>query len=550
MPNSQPAPRPYLHGLEAWADYLETRALPVRVSILTRFRRLLANDRSTLQQLTHLVSSDPVLSLHVTRTAQQLHQGKRTSVTSIQHAVSSIGLDRLQTLAKELSSLKINPGSMQQKMYFRAIADSLHASFQSAELCRMRGLPFVEEVRLASLLYGFIHWLAWLYAPLHKQHYQERVLLHGVDVALAEQDIFGCTLQALGAELAARWDLPELTRDALSHATSPSHNDLHLLHRRAVQDPSLGKLDMRNINQLTQQRFFPVKLGNWLALTTTRSWHSDKALRLFDILADYLSLTTDRLVSQLHQHCAEAARRYHVAGTLSPAAELIFLPTQDGTPHTGLIPSPELKRLSKGSYPLLEVPPSPAPTTLAEPPAEQEDVARPVEEHLDSDRYRQSLERLTDPQYAFTKPAQVLQTLLQGLHQGLGLQRLALLLVNLPRQQLQCAHRLGLPAEHSLGEVRISLEVPSLFKRLSEKPAGILMDSRNRKKLDPMLPEAFTSRLDQGDYMLMSIFQSSTPVALIYADDLPRHEQLSPFQFEQFRQLCAAASQAMRRLAG
>ncbi len=538
---SQTPSTPQLYGLEAWADHLEPKALPVRASILLRLRRLLANDRSTLQQLTQLVSADPVLSLHVTRVAQQLHQGKHTSVTSIQHAVSSLGLDRFKQLAGQLTNLKVNPASMQQKMYFRAIADSLHASVQSAELCRERGLPFVEEVRLASLLYGFTHWLTWLHAPLHKQHYQERVLLQDVDVALAEQDVFGCTLQALGAELARRWNLPELTREALNHATSPSRNELQLLHRRAVQDPSLGRLEQRNINQLTQQRFFPVKLGNWLALTTTRGWHSDKALRLFDILADYLSQPPDHLLAQLHQRCAEAARHYHVAGTLSPAAELIMLPSAKNAPLSGLIGGKELERLTRSDYPRLPAPATPALAIADEP-------ARAVHRHRDNQRYEQSLARLSDPQYAFSKPAQVLQTLLQGLHQGLGLQRLALLLVNQPHQQLQCAHSLGLPTEHPLKEVKLSLEVPSLFRRLSEKPAGIWLDARNREKLDAMLPESFSRSLDSGDYLLMSVFQRDTPIALIYADDLPKRNRLSQFQYDQFRQLCSAATQTLRRL--
>ncbi len=471
MSQSQPTPPPFLHGLDAWADYLEPRALPIRASILTRFRRLLANDRSTLQQLTRLVGSDPVLSLQVTRTAQQLHRGKRTSVTSLQHAVGSIGLDRLKELARQLTSLKVNPASMQQKMYFRAIADSLHASFQSAELCRQRGLPFIEEVRLASLLYGFTHWLTWLHAPLHKQHYQERVLLQGVDVTLAEQDIFGCTLQALGAELSRRWNLPELTREALNHATSPGRNDLQLLHRRAVQDPSLSQLELRNANQLTQQRFFPVKLGNWLALTTTRSWHSEKTLRLFDILADYLRQTPDQLVAQLHQHCAEAARCYHVAGTLSPAAEMIMLPSPTTPPQTGLLPATELKRLAQDNYPALQVPTPASPTETPVASSVAGELLTPVRRHRDSKRYEAALARLSSPEPTFNKPAQVLQTLLQGLHQGLGLSRLALLLFNQSRQQLHCTHSLGLPEKHPLKSTQLSLAVPSLFKT-SERATG------------------------------------------------------------------------------
>ena len=546
MGQSQPTASLPPYGLDAWADFLEHKPLPVRASILTRFRRLLVNDRTTLQQLTRLVSSDPVLSLHVTRIAQQLHVEKGTSVTGIQHAVSSIGLEPLGQLGRKLDLLKVNPSSMQQKMYFRSIADSLHASWQSAELCRQRGLPFVEEVRLASLLYGFVHWLTWLHAPLHKQHYQERVLLKGVDVALAEEDTFGCTLQALGAELGRRWGLPPLALDALDHATSPDHHALQQLHRRAVQDPALKRQERREINQLTQQRFFPVKLGNWLALTTTRSWTSGKALCLFDIIADYLTTDRDRMLAQLHQNCAAAARCYHVAGTLSPATELIMLPDSGKQPLTGLIPARELKHLHAGPSPRLTA--SIQPFHQAEVHAEMPAAVRPpVSQRKNDARFEQLLSRLNDTEYRFDKPAQVLQTLLQAVQQGLGLPRQVLFLINTRQQTLHGAHQLGVGPEHPLSGLTLHLSAPSLLKRLSERPAGIWLHQKNRQALGSTLPELFTANLDEGDYLLMSIFHRNTPLAVLYADSLPEHPQLSTFQFEQFRQLCAAATQALRR---
>ncbi|MBV0934106.1 HDOD domain-containing protein [Marinobacterium weihaiense] len=552
MGQSQPTPPQPLHGIDAWADYLEHRPLPVRASVLARFKRLLASDRTTLQQLTQLVSSDPVLSLHVTRLAQQRHAEKGTSVTGIQHAVGSIGLETLINLGHELTSLKVNPTSMQQKMYFRAIADSLHASWQSAELCRQRGLPFVEEVRLAALLYGCIHWLAWLHAPLHKQRYQERVLLKGVDVALAEADIFGCTLQSLGAELSRRWRLPPLTIEALNHATSPDRKALQQLHRRALQDPSLGHLEQRDINQLTQQRFFPVKLGNWLALTTTRSWQTDKAARLIDIIADYLSSDPDRVRAGLRRHCAEAARCYHVAGTLSPASEMIMLPSASPRPLTGLISDAELKQLLQGQSPRPEVPlpkakakPEPARPAPAAPPRQE---PAPVETLLDPHCHARLLARLTDPEQRFDKPAQVLHLLLQAIQQGLGLERQALFLIKPGQQTLYCAHGVGLSDNHPLRGVKLNLAVPSLFKRLSERPAGIWLHARNRKALGNTLPESFTACLDGGDYALMSVFQRNRPLAVVYADSQPGHPRLSNVQFEHFKALCAAATQAMRRV--
>ena len=536
---------PCLYGSDAWADYLEQRALPVRVSVLTRFRRLLRDDSTTLHQLSHLIRSDPVLSLHVTRTAQKLHAAKGSNVTSIDHAVNSIGLDQLTALSDSLQSLKVSPRSMQQKMYFRAIADSMHASSQAAEMCRQRGLPFVEEVRLAALLYGFGHWLLWLYAPLHKHEYQKKVLLENVDVALAEQDILGCTVQALSAELADRWGLPELTLAALSHDNSPSRSALQLLHRRALNDPRLGQLEQREINQLTQERFFPVKLGNWLALTSTRSWLSKKTLRLYDIASDYLSCPRDKLIAQLHQTCADASRQYHVPGTLSPATQMLFLDAPDSL--SGLMDNHELTTLQQ-HYPHPEKPV----TQHASPAPVDPDLSTvshaSVETHAHAEIYTQILQRLNDGYPLYTKPAHILQALLQGLHQGLGLSRIALLLIKPNQQQLHCARTLGMDDTAAMKQLKIDLEIPSLLKRLSDKPAGIWLDASKRKTLRPMLPDAFLDAVHTGDYLLMSVFNKGEPLAILYADGGQKVRSLSGFQYEQFRQLCAAATLALKRL--
>lgn len=529
-----------LFRLEAWANYLEPRSLPVRVSVQARLRRLLNNDNTTLQQLTQLVRQDPVLCLHVTRLAQQKHRAKGSTVTGIEHAVGSLGLEPLEQLCRQLETLKVNPTSVQQKMYFRAIADSQHASLQAAELCRQRGLPFVEEVRLAALLYGFVHWMLWLHAPLHKHLYQKRVLEDGIDVVLAEQDLFGCTAQELGAELAQRWDLPELTCEALDHGTSPSHHDLNQLHRRAVRDPRLGQLEQREINQLAQQRFFPVKLGNWLALTTTRGWHSKKAARLFDVMADYLSSDANQILGQLHTNCAEASRQFHVPGTLSPATEMLFIPSSPQ--HLGVLSEKEIARLAKTApRPVKPKPPKPEQDQVDKP-------APPVTEHLHPHIYQQVLERFQNGFDGYTKPAQILQALIQGLHQGLGLARLNLMVIK--GNQAESLRNLGLPKGHPMAELSLSLDVPSLFKRLSEKPAGIWLDTQKRSTLAPMLPESFTTALGDHDCLLMSVFRDDKPLALIYADDLPAHATLSEFQYEQFRQLCAAATLRLKHLPG
>jgi hypothetical protein len=138
--------------------------------------------------------------------------------------------------------------------------------------------------------------------------------------------------------------------------------------------------------------------------------------------------------------------------------------------------------------------------------------------------------------------------LLQGLHQGLGLARVALLLLDPKKHRLHCARTLGISATAAINQLTIDSEIPSLFKRLTEKPAGIWLDDDKRNTLRAMLPEAFMEAAHSGDYLLMSVFNKGEPLAIIYADDGDEVQRLSPFQYEQFRQLCAAATLALKRL--
>ncbi len=137
---------------------------------------------------------------------------------------------------------------------------------------------------------------------------------------------------------------------------------------------------------------------------------------------------------------------------------------------------------------------------------------------------------------------------MQGLHQGLGLARLNIMVIK--GSHTESLRSLGFSTDHPMNSLDINLEVPSLFKRLSEKPAGIWLDEQKRSTLAPMLPESFGLALGDHDCLLMSVFRGEKPLAILYADDLPAHPALSEYQYEQFRQLCAAATLALKHLPG
>ncbi|SEG86433.1 HDOD domain-containing protein [Marinobacterium lutimaris] len=526
-----------LFGLDDWTAYLGDKTLPVRTSSLVRLKHTLANDDSTLASLGHQVLKDPVLALHVTRLAQSRHEAKGSVVTSVDHAIASLGFGAIETLIRELDTMKVHPHSVSERSFFRAIAASHHASVQVADWVSLKQLPYAEEARLAALFYGLVHWMLWLYAPLHKHRFQIGVIEENASPVEMERLVFGCTTQEMGRALADRWKLNELTLQALDHDTSPSLSTIKQLHMRALNDPRLEEEDMRELNHLVQQHYFPVKLANWMTLNVSRSWTGERSLRTFDIIGDYLDQPLAATMSRLHRNCALSAREFHVPGVMMPASELLLLPGGGQLPHR--LTDQELKLYAERF-------PEPAEPQQEELPVEEE--LPPAPELLNPHIYKQILDRFRRGYELYTKQAHILQGLIQGLNRGLGMERVALCVINTRTATLRTAKAIGVDPAEPLSQLEVDLKQPSIFSRLCEKPALLQIHEANRKQIHNGLSPELRGLLEQNDCLIMSIFIGKQPLALIYADRQGSNAPLEEFHLEHFRILCSAATRALKQL--
>ena len=536
---------PILFGTDAWIEHLKDKPIPVRASSVQRLRIMLSKDSTMLHHLSALVRSDPVLCLHVVRAAEKLHADKPSYVTSIDHAVQSLGIDPLTALARSLTPIKLNPASVQQKQYLRTVANSHHAAFQAKTWMKMKRLPFVEEVYLASLFYSIGLWMLWLHAPLHMHKVQIKIREEGVDPTLAEHDVLGCTMQKISMGLSREWGLSELTLLAQDPETSPPKAILAKLHQRALGDPRLSQQEIRELNHLTQERFFPVKIANWLALSVSRGWQSSRNIQTTDIISDYLGLEPHPTLALLHKLCADASRDYHAPGTLAPAAEMLMLPsTLMGNYKLG----PKELALLEASFPKPERPKPKPKKAKPAPTADTVSVEQLPDTFATQAIYSQVAERFLKGYHLYTKPAHILQGLVQGIAQGLGLPRVVLNLVNTKTHSMKAAQVIGLEPDAPMATYQIDLQIPSLFKKLCDKPGCVWITDENRAKYRKMLPEDYQTLLPDHDCLLMSIFRGSQPIAIIYADGGEHGLPLSAFHQDRFKYLCSAATLALKRM--
>lgn len=535
-------------NLDEWLDFFSDKSLPVRASTIVRMRKAIDSPSSNLLSLSPIIRSDPMMVFHISCAAQKLLSAKSAKVASIDHAVQALGFDRIRKLLAGLQGFKLNPTSTVHIMFMRAVADSHHASIQAAEFARLKHQHLQqEEIKLAALLYGFAHWLAWLHAPLHKEAYQRKVLQEGVDVALAEFDIFGCTLQAVGQQLAKKFELPEMTVAALSHDTSPSSDLLAKLHMKAMGDPRLKDDALREINHFFQQPFFSVKLANWLALTATRGWNSPKAKRLYEIISDYIGMDKDATLAHLHSRCAYSAREFFQPGVLSPASEMLLIPSQNSE-IIGIINDAEKSKFGD-QIPVVTVKaqfnknqPNRAATNTP--------LATAPSHYLDQtlfDAIAAEFAALGNSKQ-FIKAGHIIKQLHRGLLEGLGLQRVLILQVSQKDAKLKALLSSGFTADDPFKNFTQDLNIPSIFKRLSTKATFICFSSETSQRLVPLLPTEFERIMPNNDWLLMSLFDNKGPLVMVYADNGHLAPPMNTFIIDRFRFLCTAANQALKTL--
>ena len=525
------------YGLQQWVAFLQDKPLPVHARTSALLRQLLAQENTSLTQLQQVIVTDPVFSLHTVSLANQLNRNPETDVSTVELAVATLGLDRIRQLTETLPLIRINPHSVPHKQYFHAIANSYHAATQAADLCRYPSPAIIHETRTAALLYGVGHWALWRFAPQQMSAIKIRIYEQGSDVTLAEHDVLGCTIQDISLHLAETWQLSRLAVEALRHATSPDAEMLDKLHRHATQGDALEDAHLREVKQLLNATYYPVKLANWLALTVPYGWTKPKAVRLLEIISDFLNLPEERVISRLHQSCVRASQEYHVDGIMAPAALLLLLPSErvlsyrldssaGASPLTGMAKPAQLARTQQ--------PPPPRGVTQTAP-AEAE--------LLDETIYQQILARLRAQPSPYQEPSVMLMDLLRGLRLGLGLHRVCLFQVS--GHELQPYKQSGFAKDSPLPRYTQSLQVPSLFKKLADKPLAVWIANHNRDKLWPELPERFKQVTHQHSFVLISLFAGRQPLFYLYGDRGNDAADISDFDFKHFKQLAVAANRCL-----
>jgi HD-like signal output (HDOD) protein len=261
--------------------------------------------------------------------------------------------------------------------------------------------------------------------------------------------------------------------------------------------------DLMDDRQASKPRVQTVQLSVGLARHAALGWYDPALPNDYAGLQKLVSLPPDQVRRWVRQSALQAARHWRDFGVRPAAAWLPMLP---------------------GSWPAAAHP-------------DQGDgasrgalVARCLEQ----------LEGATDS-------AVVMAIAVYALHAGLGLRRCWYGAVNTATSKLETQLTLGIDQALPRG-LCAAVGSVNLFDKLLQRAQAVWYGAANRDRLAAMLPEALRTTFGNLEFLAMGLRIKGKPLGLVYADFGDDRCALDESRYNAFKQICAVAGEALKRL--
>src|SRR5579883_2761493 len=186
--------------------------IPAFPPIAIRMLHLLADEDVAVDRLVELFRADPVFSAEILRCANSVEFGLLQPVSSLQHALVVLGLDRVKQLAMTVAARMFLKDTLDLDEMRKLWVYSLACALLSEEIGRAAGLPqdltytagLLHDVGRLALMVAYRRDYAFLMAEAGRK----RAAGLSFDLPEEERRLFGIDHYEAGEMLAERWNLP------------------------------------------------------------------------------------------------------------------------------------------------------------------------------------------------------------------------------------------------------------------------------------------------------------------------------------------------------
>jgi len=465
--------------LEGWAKLLDGVRLPVPQDSHDRVCRAIADNRSSLRDITEFMQDSPALALSIIREANRHTHGSMTEpAENLEVAINRLGLKRTEELLARLPAEPLSqiPIALRQLQMI-----SQHATQQANGFFASRLARLWQDIHWGSLLFLSPLWPMALTHPQLLEEWELRVIHKGESARKVEKQLFGVRLLDICQTLVSLWRLPIWVEQGyrlllteqreLVKVLRIARDSDHPLHQQNCLD------DDPTLRRWLNQPANTVLLANGLALSAQQAWNSPHSERWQYLTSLYLQTPMTEVQQQLHQQATNSARLHAMPDLWHPAVSLLW-PWGMNRVHAGLLPAP-----------------APSAENLA--------------------KWRsQCTELLAEPS-PFTN-AMHLTTSARDALVACGMRRVMILMADRTHANLRVHQVAGLPKETA--GLNFVVNQSNVLQRLLSQQAQVRLTPANNAQFSALLPASLRAQFRGEHLLLRSLINNGRVIMVVVAD--------------------------------
>jgi putative nucleotidyltransferase with HDIG domain len=203
---------------------MDTKTLPTLPSVINKLNTLSENEKSSVQEMAKIVSSDQVLSARILRLANSPSYGFYR-VSTISNAMILLGVNVVKSLALSSSIFEI-----MEKNSVGLWEHSLGVGVAANLIARKLALPECEEIATAALLHDIGKIIISLKCSEAEKLIRDTISEQDIFTREAEQKVLDTDHAEIGAWLSKSWFLPDKLSEPIAF-----HHDVALSENHRIK---------------------------------------------------------------------------------------------------------------------------------------------------------------------------------------------------------------------------------------------------------------------------------------------------------------------------
>lgn len=500
--------------------------LPIIRPNAAQILRASENSESGASDVARIILHDTGFAAKVLKVANSAYFNRgQEPIGTISRAVVLLGLDMIRQISLGLGFVEMFEQHHPEIDMKRLVADAFAAAVLGQELAESMHHPCPEETFVASLLHSLGRISVAYYMPESYLQIRQLCRQGELDLESAERQMLGRSCTQLALELARRWKLPE----SVSESLQLSKEDVS---RRAVDEHEkmlwASYLSNRITENVFSDRASSKDLDYWLTrLELGINIKPEKGLAI---------------IEDAYQKVCSLAESFEMSPDVFAPADS----RRDTPPNTTRL---RLVRRLQSRLQQFQ--------TQGKETAEAENAAarpRPQsgEPAQSAPKERLQLEYLRKITWHLMKESDLnglLSIILEGIHRGIGFERVLLVLCNPERSRFQGRFGVG-PGTREFAAHLDLVNDPrdNIFAKVYADRKPCLVENVDRLGFSRLIPEVLKEGGGIRSFAISPIHAGTNVIGFFYADNAVSGVPIRPPDYDAFLQFCFQANLCLERL--